>query len=273
MGITPKAGIFISYRREDTDYIAGRIAEGLSKRFGPDSIFRDVENLSPGVNYENALDRALNSCAVLVAVIGPNWSSITDKAGRRRLDDPQDWVRAEISRALEREIPVVPVLLSGTSMPQDADLPCEMKKLLKHQTCELTDLHWKRDLDRLTESLSKIVKIPKKNNLWKLLIGVALLIVGILAYTLILRSPDSQEICGQIVEEGSGVSLDGAMVQMVSSSMSIKSKDGGQFCLKVKGNCGEYVPLRIKMDGYDPLTEGYQVCAKDFKLQLKKIKK
>jgi hypothetical protein len=155
-------GIFISYRRHDSDIAAGRLADDLSEIFGPDSVFRDVDSLEPGANYESALDHALNSCAVLLALIGPRWSLRTDNASVRRLDDPQDWVRAEISRALARRIRVVPVLFSGTSMPQDADLPDEMKPLLKRQAFEISDRHWKRDLEDLAESLSKIPGIAKK---------------------------------------------------------------------------------------------------------------
>ncbi len=155
-------GVFISYRRDDSDVAAGRLADDLSEIFGHDSIFRDVDKLEPGVDYENALDHALNSCVALIAVIGPRWSSITTEAGLRRLEDSSDWVRAEISRALARSVRVIPVLISGTIMPRELEVPVELKPLLKRQACELSDRHWKQDLELLKQALEKIPGIAKR---------------------------------------------------------------------------------------------------------------
>jgi TIR domain-containing protein len=109
------AGIFISYRREDSDVAAGRLADDLSEIFGPGAVFRDIDRLKPGEDYVKALKDVLASCVALVAVIGPRWLTITDDKGNRRLADPNDWVRAEIRTALDRGIPVIPILLSGRS--------------------------------------------------------------------------------------------------------------------------------------------------------------
>ncbi len=149
------AGIFISYRRNDSDVAAGRLADDLSEIFGPAAIFRDVDTVEPGEDYTTALDHALDSCVVLLAVIGPRWSTIADEAGRRRLDDPKDWVRIEISRALARAVRVIPVLISGT-MPQEAEVPADLKALLKRQALELSDRHWKQDLEVLARALEKV---------------------------------------------------------------------------------------------------------------------
>jgi len=155
------AGIFISYRRSDSDIAAGRLTDDLSEIFGRGSIFRDVDTLEAGEEYENALDHALNSCAALIAVIGPRWSTITDDGGRRRLEDPNDWVRIEIGRGLARGIRVIPVLISAT-MPQEGDLPTDLKPLLKRQALELSDRHWRQDLELLTRALEKVPGIAKR---------------------------------------------------------------------------------------------------------------
>ena len=76
------AGIFISYRRDDSRHAAGRLADELAAEFGAASIFRDVESIAPGVDFEEALDQALSACAVMLVVIGPRWLSITDAEGR-----------------------------------------------------------------------------------------------------------------------------------------------------------------------------------------------
>lgn len=149
-------GIFISYRRNDSDVAAGRLADDLSAIFGAANIFRDIDSLHPGQDYEEALDSALESCAVLIAVIGPRWSTITNKEGQRRLEDPTDWVCTEISRALARGIYVIPVLISGTNMPQDQEVPDSLKPLLKRQGIELDDRHWKQELVVLAQALEKL---------------------------------------------------------------------------------------------------------------------
>jgi hypothetical protein len=155
------AGIFISYRRSDSDIAAGRLTDDLSEIFGRGSIFRDVDTLDVGEEYNNALDDALNSCAALIAVIGPRWSALTDDGGRRRLEDPNDWVRMEISRGLARGIRVIPVLISAT-MPQEGDLPIDLKPLLKRQALELSDRHWREDLELLTRALEKVPGITRR---------------------------------------------------------------------------------------------------------------
>jgi len=155
------SGIFISYRRADTDVAAGRLADDLLREFGPGSIFRDVDQLYPGVDYEVAIDSALNSCVVLLAVIGPQWSTIVDDQGRRRLEDPHDWVRAEIGRSLARGVRVIPVLISGTQMPRLSELPAELKPLAKRQACDLADRQWRQDLDVLVQVIENIPGAPR----------------------------------------------------------------------------------------------------------------
>jgi|GEM_PF-2057719 hypothetical protein len=156
------AGIFISYRRDDSDLAAGRLADDLAQIFGTDSIFRDVDKLEPGEDYEVALDHALDSCVALIAVIASRWSSITTQAGLRRLEDPRDWVRAEISRALARGVRVIPVLISGAIMPQEVEVPADLKPLLKRQAFELSDRHWKQELELLAQALEKIPGIARR---------------------------------------------------------------------------------------------------------------
>jgi len=154
------AGIFISYRRSDSAVAAGRLADDLADAFGRDSIFRDVDTITVGEDYERALDRALDSCAVLIAVIGPQWSTMTDESGRRRLEDPRDWIRIEICRALARDMRVIPIVISG-AMPRESELPPEMQPLLRRQALELTDRHWRQDLQLLVQALEKVPGIAK----------------------------------------------------------------------------------------------------------------
>src|SRR5262245_58499308 len=58
-----------------------------------------------------------------LAVIGPNWLDAKDSDGRRRLDNPDDFVTIEISAALLRNIRVIPVLVDGARPPKADQLP------------------------------------------------------------------------------------------------------------------------------------------------------
>eukprot|EP01041_Mallomonas_annulata_P016357 gene16357-biopygen9244 len=112
-GLRHMDGIFISYRRDDSAGYAGRLYDRLAAQFGADRVFMDVAGIELGTDFVTAIEQAVGSCKVLIVVIGDEWLSTTDTAGRRRLDDPHDFVRLETSVALEREIRVVPVLVGG----------------------------------------------------------------------------------------------------------------------------------------------------------------
>src|SRR5829696_1206718 len=118
------AGIFISYRREDSSGYAGRLHSDLVARFGWDRVFMDIDALQPGVNYVKALDEAILTCDAFLAMIGPRWMSVSDADSNRRLDNPRDFVRREIATALARgDLRVVPVLVGDARPPSRADLP------------------------------------------------------------------------------------------------------------------------------------------------------
>src|SRR5215470_9691343 len=103
--------IFVSYRREDTEGHAGRLFGDLTERFGKDVVFMDVAGIEPGRDFRRVIEQHVASCGVLLAVIGKSWLTAADEQGRRRLDDPIDFVRLETASALKRDIPVIPVLV------------------------------------------------------------------------------------------------------------------------------------------------------------------
>lgn len=150
------AGIFISYRRADSRHAAGRLADELGAAFGEANIFRDIEGIEIGVNFERALDKALSACVVMLVLIGPQWLDARDEAGQRRLDQPGDWTRQEVAKALERGIPVVPVLLESTALPRAEQLPEGLRELANRQQFELSDTRWRGDVQTLVEKLARI---------------------------------------------------------------------------------------------------------------------
>ncbi len=104
-------GVFISYRREDSAAYAGRLFDILSAEFGPQNTFMDVDDIKGGDNFTTVIDRSLDVSDALLAVIGSRWLTVTEQNGGRRLDNPSDFVRVEIAKALERGIRVIPVLV------------------------------------------------------------------------------------------------------------------------------------------------------------------
>ena len=149
-------GVFISYRREDSDGFAGRIYDRLAVRLGHDNVFFDVDAIPPGRDFVDVLSDRVGKCDALVAVIGKNWVASADNQNRRRLNDPNDFVRIEIEAALSRDVPVIPVLVDGAAMPRAEDLPDSLKKLVRRQAIEVSHNRFDSDAERLTEALAEI---------------------------------------------------------------------------------------------------------------------
>jgi hypothetical protein len=145
--------IFISYRREDSEGQAGRIFADLTRQFGEDAVFMDVAGIEPGRDFRRALDQHVASCGVLLAVIGRNWVGVKNESGQRRLDNPMDFVRLETVAALKRDIPVVPVLVQGATIPCIEDLPEDLRDLAFRAGIPLTHVHWDSDIRVLIKAL------------------------------------------------------------------------------------------------------------------------
>ncbi len=150
-------GIFLSYRREESAGHAGRIYDRLREKFGKNRVFMDVSAIEPGVDFMEAIDRAVASCAVLLVVIGRSWLECANSAGKRRLDDPKDFIRLEVGTALRRTIRVIPVLVQGAEMPDEEALPEELKLLARRNAIEINDTHWDSDLNQLVETLERVL--------------------------------------------------------------------------------------------------------------------
>src|SRR5829696_9179420 len=143
-------GIFVSYRRDETAGYAGRLADRLNEHFGEHQVFRDIDSIEPGLDFAEAIERAVGSSEVLLAVIGKNWLTATDAAGYKRLENPDDYVRLEIAAALQRNIRVIPLLVQGASMPSADKLPDDLAPLSRRNAFELHDTSWRDDVRRLT---------------------------------------------------------------------------------------------------------------------------
>ncbi len=149
--------IFISYRRDDSEGEAGRLFDDLVRAFGNDAVFMDVAGIKPGVDFRKAIEDNVASCGVFLAVIGPTWATIAGPDGKRRLEDPNDFVALEISSALKREVPVIPVLVHDARMPPADLLPDALKSFSYRNSVELSHARWNSDVALLIEALKAYV--------------------------------------------------------------------------------------------------------------------
>jgi len=117
--------ITVSYRRADSDAITGRIFDRLALHYGKQSVFRDIDNIPPGIDFRKFINDALQETDVLLVVIGPRW--LGSRGGQARIDDESDPVRIEIETAIGRSIPIIPLLIANTRMPNTSQLPETLK--------------------------------------------------------------------------------------------------------------------------------------------------
>jgi hypothetical protein len=154
-------GMFISYRRDESAGYTGRIADRFTEHFGKDRVFRDIDSIEPGLDFAEAIESAIGSSGVMLVVIGKNWLTATDAAGRERLQDPNDYVRLEIAAALQRNLRVIPVLVQGASMPGTDELPEDLAPLTRRNAFELHDSSWGDDVGRLISALERVLEHRK----------------------------------------------------------------------------------------------------------------
>jgi hypothetical protein len=151
------SGIFISYRREDASGYAGRLYDHLTAHFGEQMVFRDIEHITPGSDFVRRIEDAVGACQVVLAVIGPSWATITGPDGQRRLDNPTDYVRLELTSSLQQDIRIVPVLVQDAEMPRPQDFPEPLQGLSRRNAIELSDSRWPYDVRQLVAAIEKSV--------------------------------------------------------------------------------------------------------------------
>ena len=208
-------GVFISYRREDSAGYAGRLYDRLVAHFGAERVFMDVEGIDPGTDFVDAIEGAVSSCKVLIVLIGNEWMDVTDDNGRRRLEDPNDFIRLETGIALKRDIRVLPVLLEGAKMPTADNLPDDLTGLSRRQAIEISHKQWEASSRNLIETLDKIFhpdSLPKTarrmskqalgsgfrlNSIWFLAGLITVLLAGV--WFVVRTLPESTQTAAPVV--------------------------------------------------------------------------
>jgi hypothetical protein len=146
--------VFISYRRDDSADITGRIYDRLIQHFSRDTVFKDVDSIPLGIDFRQHLENALSQCRVLLAVVGSDWAGSETADGKRRIDDPRDHLRLELEIALSRNIPVIPVLVRRASIPAEDQLPPSLRSLAYRNGIQVRpDPDFHGDMDRLIKGI------------------------------------------------------------------------------------------------------------------------
>jgi TIR domain len=189
--------VFVTYRREDSAAYAGRLHDSLIDEFGDDHVFQDVSAIDPGEDFEVAIDSALDDADAALVVIGPRWLA-PGAEGTPRLHDPDDYVRIEISKALARDIPVVPILVGGSTLPTAAELPDDLAPLTRRQAVQLRDTTWRDDVAGLIRRLRGETSSGSRTLKWVAAALVGLAAAGFAIWALIADGEDgaSDEVTG-----------------------------------------------------------------------------
>ena len=155
--------IAISYRRQDSSPVAGRLYDRLQAEFGKGSVFMDFDSIPYGVDFREHIKQTLQRAKVVVAIIGPEWTGSAKDLSNRRIDDPTDFVRLEVASALENGIPIIPVLINNTPMPEAKNLPPELEGLAFRNGLALdTGIDFHHHADRLIAGIHRVVDPPKE---------------------------------------------------------------------------------------------------------------
>lgn len=182
--------VFISYRRDDTKWVAGRLADSLTAYFGDRRVFRDIGDIPGGADFGQVIRGNLNRSDAAIVLIGPNWLAPAEDGSPNRLHDADDWVAHEVGAAMEKGIPVYPVLVEGTPMPRAAELPESLQPLTRYNAITLSDDRWEADVSRLARIVA--LDIPSENERklrgLNLLVSLALLAVALVTLGLLFFS-------------------------------------------------------------------------------------
>ena len=153
-------GIFISYRRDDSAASAGRLYDRLVDHFGKQQVFRDLDAIAPGAEFAKVIEARISQSKVLIAVIGKDWLNAKNEQGQRRLDAPNDLVRAEIREALNQKKWVIPVLVEGASIPNAPALPSDIAALAQRSAIKISESRFNYDAGELIKAIKAVVSTP-----------------------------------------------------------------------------------------------------------------
>lgn len=170
--------IFINYRQKVSLMHAGRLRDNLVTHFGAAAIFHDKSSLTGGSNWKVDIDKSINSCSVLIAVIGRGWLDQLNPDGSRRIDDPDDYVAMEIATAMKRGVQVVPVLVDNAKRIHSSDLPERLVSFADIEPVVIEDKDWNSDINKLIHAIYRYTEDPRKLG-WRNISAIVLCLISV----------------------------------------------------------------------------------------------
>ncbi len=149
--------IFVSYRRDDAGWPAGRIYSQLSSIFAG-NIFFDYESIKPGADWMDAIDQALDDCIVQLVIIGPKWATLKRRGTRiPRILEPKDMVAHEIRTALRKKVITIPLMIDHNRMPYGKQLPSGLKSLSRENAMLFNQDNYFAKMDVLIDRVIELL--------------------------------------------------------------------------------------------------------------------
>jgi hypothetical protein len=155
----------ISYRRQDSEAITGRIFDRLTLAYGKDAVFRDIDSIPAGTDFREHISGVLGRCDLLIVVIGRRWSGRTRGGPSGRIGEQTDLVRIEVETALHQNLPIIPVLVGNAQMPAAEDLPDSLKPLAFRNAIKVdAGQDFDNHISRLLRSIDGLVHTKEKKH-------------------------------------------------------------------------------------------------------------
>ena len=163
--------LFLNYRREDSKGEALALRQYLARKLPRIGLFVDMAGgIKPSDNFVRKLDHSVSNADAFVCLIGPQWLTVKTSDGQRRIDEPNDFVRMEIASALRLEVPILAVLLDDASMPNERDLPDDIRLLASKSAVRLRHDRFAADAEDMTSALRPLLvkRASKARSSWVL---------------------------------------------------------------------------------------------------------
>lgn len=188
--------LFVSYRRKDTAGYAGRLCEHLSGVLGAENVFFDVQDIAPGQDFVESIEKTISACQAVVVVIGPEWAGDLKKRA-----EGEDFVRQEVSSALKQHASIFPVLVGGATMPAAAELPESLAALTRRQALEIRDTRFDDDVKVLVNALQQVRGVVpatarERHRRWGMIILAAVLLAAIAGAIVLWKASSRPSIDG-----------------------------------------------------------------------------
>lgn len=163
--------VFINYRTHDAEETATTLELYLVDRFGRDRVFRDSRSIEAGTTFPEVLREGAHQCRIMIPVIGPRWLTAGATEGRRQpMARPSNWTRKELLIALERGIPIIPVLVGEARRLRAEDLPPALARLARYQDRRYHTKTATEDLGKIGDEVARILpylndnKVPPRDS-------------------------------------------------------------------------------------------------------------